>query len=74
MLIPFEIIKIDPSIIFESEKKLESHLEAASLHHSKAITFLKEGEYEKAARNALLAQKYLDLASETAREKDRASL
>jgi hypothetical protein len=53
MLIPFEIIKIDPSIIFESEKKLESHLEAASLHHSKAITFLKEGEYEKAARNAL---------------------
>lgn len=69
MLIPFKIVKVHPSMRSESEKKVEEHLEAASLYHIKAIALLNEGEYEGAAQNALLAQKYLDLASETTREK-----
>jgi hypothetical protein len=69
MLIPFKIVRAHPSMISESEKKIEAHLEAASLYHIKAATHLNEGEYEKAAQNALLAQKYLNLASETTRGK-----
>ncbi|HTA26288.1 MAG TPA: hypothetical protein VK809_00760 [Bacteroidia bacterium] len=69
MLIPFKIVKSHPSMISEREKKVEENLEAASMHHVKAIALLNEGEYEKAAQNALLAQKYLDQASETTREK-----
>jgi hypothetical protein len=71
MLIPLKILRKHPSIIPESEKKIERHLDAASIHHSKALDFLNEGEYEKAARNALLAQKFLDLASESKREKEK---
>jgi hypothetical protein len=74
MLISFTIIKTHPSMVSENEKKVEGHLEAASLHHVKAINLLKDGEYEKAAENALLAQKYLDLASETTRGKNVVSL
>jgi len=48
----------------ENQNKVEGHLEAASLHHIKAANFLKEGNYEKAAENAALAQKYLNLAGE----------
>ena len=48
----------------ENENKVAGHLEAASLHHNKAANFLKEGNYEKAAENAVLAQEYLNLASE----------
>jgi hypothetical protein len=48
----------------ENANKVEGHLEAASVHHIKAINYLKEGEYAKAAENAVLAQEYLNLASE----------
>jgi hypothetical protein len=48
----------------ENQNKVEGHLEAASLHHIKAANYLNEGNYEKAAENAVLAQKYLNLASE----------
>ncbi len=48
----------------ENLNKVEGHLEAASLHHIKAANFLKEGNYDKAAENAALAQEYLNLASE----------
>ena len=48
----------------EDKNKVEGHLEAAALHHIKAANFLKDGNYEKAAENAVLAQKYLNLASE----------
>jgi ATP/maltotriose-dependent transcriptional regulator MalT len=53
----------------ENQNKVEGHLEAASLHHTKAANFLKEGNYEKAAENAVLAQEYLNLASELRRKK-----
>jgi hypothetical protein len=69
MLIPFKIVRTHPPMISEIQKKVEEHLEAASLCHVKAAALLNEGEYEKAAQNALLAKKYLDLASETTREK-----
>jgi hypothetical protein len=69
MLIPFKIVRVHPSMMSENEKRIEENLAAASLHHVKAAELLNEGEYEKAAQNALLAQKYLDLASETTREK-----
>jgi hypothetical protein len=68
MLIPFKIVRVHPSMMSEREKKIEEHLETASLYHVKAATLLNDGEYEKAAQNALLAQKYLDLASETTKE------
>jgi hypothetical protein len=68
MLIPFKILNSHPSMISESERKIERHLDAASIHNSKAIALLYEGKYKKAAQNALLAQKYLDLASKTKRE------
>ncbi len=68
MLIPFKIIKTHPSMMSERERKIEEHLEAASLHHVKAAELLNEGAYEKAAQNALLAQKYLDLANEKMRK------
>jgi hypothetical protein len=48
----------------ENQNKVEGHLEAASVHHIKAANFLKEGNYEKAAENAFLAQEYLNLTSE----------
>jgi len=69
MLIPFKIVKMHPSMISENEKKVEEYLEAASIHHFKAAALLNDGEYEKAAHNALLVQKYLDLASEKKRGK-----
>jgi len=56
------------TILMGNQKKVEGHLEAAALHHEKAASQLKEGKYEEAAQNAILAQKYLDLASETKRE------
>jgi hypothetical protein len=68
MLFPFKIIKVHPSMIPESQKLTESHLESASLYHTKAALELNEGNYEQAAQNALLAQKYLDLASKKMRE------
>jgi hypothetical protein len=52
----------------ENQNKVKGHLEAASLHHIKAANFLKEGNYEKAAENAVLAREYLNLASEAKRE------
>ena len=70
MLIPFNIFRIYTHTISESEKKIEGHLDAASVHHSKAVALLNEGKYEKAAQNALLAQKHLDLASQTKRESE----
>jgi hypothetical protein len=51
-----------------NQNKVEGHLEAASLHHIKAANFLKEGNYEKAAENAVLAQQFLNLASEGKRK------
>jgi hypothetical protein len=52
----------------ENQKKVEGNLEAASVHHIKAAESLKNGDYEKAAKNAILAQEYLNLASEARRE------
>ena len=52
----------------ENQNKVKGHLEAASVHHFKAANFLKEGNYKKAAENAVLAQEYLNLASEAKRE------
>jgi len=71
MLLPFKIYIHSTSEISESEKKIERHLDAASIHHSKAMVFLNEGKYEEAAQNALLAQKYLDIASKMKREKQQ---
>ncbi len=68
MLIPFNIFRIYTPVLSDCERKIEQHLDAASIHHSKAMALLNEGKYEKAAQNALLAQKYLDLASQTKRE------
>jgi hypothetical protein len=68
MLAPLKILKKQEYKIPESEKEIERHLDAASEHHSKALFFLNEGEYEKAAQNALLAQKYLDFAGRARRE------
>jgi hypothetical protein len=70
MLIPFKIDWARPYLVSEKKKKVEEHLEAASIHHVKAVTLLNEGEYEKAAQNALLAQKYLDLAAKQHEEKN----
>jgi len=47
--------------------KVKEHLDAATLHHVKATNQLKEGNYEEAAQNAILAKRYLDLASEVMR-------
>jgi hypothetical protein len=55
-----------------NENKSEGHFEAASVHHIKAAHFLRDRNYEKAAENAVLAQEYLNLASE-ARRKDTQS-
>jgi hypothetical protein len=56
------------SPLAENQNNVEGHLEAASVHHIKAISFLKEGNYEKAAENAVLAQDHLNLASEVKRK------
>jgi hypothetical protein len=52
----------------ENESRIEGHLEAASIHHEKAVQYLSEGEYEKAAQNAIIAKQHLDLASEIRRD------
>jgi len=67
MLLPFKTIKTNP-ILDENQRKVDQHLEAASIHHDKAAFYLQEGEYQKAAENAILAQKYLDLASNAMKE------
>jgi hypothetical protein len=72
MLIPFNIFRINIPMLTESAAKIKQHLDAASIHHFKAVALLDEGDYEKAAQNALLAQKYLDLASKAKREEQRA--
>jgi hypothetical protein len=54
-------------MISESQRRVQEYLESASLYHIKAAHELKEGHYEKAAENAILAQKHLDLASERER-------
>jgi len=68
MLAPLKILRKHEYRIPECEKEIERHLDAASEHHSKALFFLNEGEYEKAAQNALLARKYLDFAGRARRE------
>jgi uncharacterized protein Yka (UPF0111/DUF47 family) len=52
----------------ENHKKTAGHLIAAAAHHFKAANHLNNGNYEKASEHALLAQEYLNLASETKRE------
>jgi hypothetical protein len=71
MLLPFKILKTHPSVVSESERKIERHLDTAYLYHSKAMSLLYEGKYEKAAQNALLAQKHLDIASKAKREEQQ---
>lgn len=66
MLFPIKIHRAHP-ISTEKRKKAEVYLEEAAEHHTHAENFLKEGNYKKAAQNAILAQMYLDLASETIR-------
>lgn len=68
MLLPFKIMKTIDPILVENQRKVDHHLEAASIHHDKAAAYLQEGEYQKAAENAILAQKYLDLASDAMKE------
>jgi hypothetical protein len=68
MLLPIKIHKTHP-ISGENRKKAEEFLEEASAHHIYAENYLKEGNYKEAAENAILAQMYLDLASETVRMK-----
>lgn len=65
-LMPIKAEKSDSSS--ENHKKTAGHLIAAAAHHFKAASYLNNGDYEKASRHALLAQEYLDLASETRRE------
>jgi len=67
MLLLFKIVDTNPSLPSNPER-VRGHLEAASVHHTKAELHLKEGEYKKAAKHALLAQKYLDLANEHIRK------
>lgn len=55
----------------ENQKRVEGHLEAASLHHIKAAENLKNGDYVKASKNAMLAQDYLNLANEAKREDEK---
>ncbi len=69
MLVSFKIFPQNP-FIAEKQKMVNDHLQTAALFHIKASNDLKEGRYGKAAHNALLAQKYLDLASENKREEE----
>jgi hypothetical protein len=73
MMLPFKIHKPTP-VLSENHKNIEGHLEAASFHHIKAVEDLKEGKYEKAAENAILAQKYLDLASKNTIEEQQKNI
>ena len=52
----------------KNREKVEGHLEAASLHHIKAAESLKNGDYLKASKNAMLAQEYLNLANQARKE------
>jgi hypothetical protein len=63
MLLSFKILHTNPALPSNTEK-VQIHLESASIHHTKAEHHLKDGEYKKAAKHALLAQKYLDMANE----------
>jgi hypothetical protein len=67
MLLSFKILDTPPTLPGTPEK-IQGHLEAASIHHTKAEHHLKDGAYKKAAKHALLAQKYLDLANEHIRK------
>jgi|GEM_PF-2592614 len=67
MLISFKLLNTD-STRPSNPEKVEDHLEAAAAHHIKAADLLNEGEYKKAAKHAMLAQKYLDLANEHIRK------
>jgi len=58
----------EENMLLANESKSEGHLEAASVHHIKATNYLKEGDYKKATENAVLAQEYLNLASEAKRK------
>lgn len=48
----------------ENHKKIAEHLIAAATHHFKAASHLQDGNHEKAASSAILAQEYFNLASE----------
>jgi hypothetical protein len=54
--------------IIENHNVAASHLLAAATHHFKAANYLKLGSYEKAAQSAILAQEYLNLASEAKKD------
>ena len=54
--------------IIETHKTTASHLLAAATHHFKAASYLKQGSYEKASESAMMAQEYLNMASEAKRE------
>jgi len=61
------LVAIKKPILPENWKRVESHLEAALLHHTKAAKLLNEGEYIGAARNTVIAQKYISLANKAMR-------
>jgi hypothetical protein len=51
----------------ENRKMIIANLAEASVYDSKTAKHLKEGNYEKAAYCAILAQEYIRLASEAKR-------
>ena len=49
----------------EYHKKTGEHLIAAATHHFKAASYLQDGNTEKAAQSAEMAQGYFNMASES---------
>jgi hypothetical protein len=52
----------------ENHRKIADHLYMAAANHFKAATHLNEGDYEKAARCAIVANEYLNLVNEARKE------
>jgi hypothetical protein len=52
----------------ENHKRIADYLLSAAASHFKAVSYLQDGNHEKAAQFAMLAKDSLNLANEAARE------
>ena len=51
-------------LAIENHKKAATHLEAAKVHHLKAVKQHEDGEHEKAKKSTIAAQEEMKLASD----------